>query len=187
MTFSMNSAGSIINKQFPVVRLSTFLEKSSLPPDTTLPKLVEYMTSTEKRPKWDTGFKEYKNLEATDKYSVLFSWMKKPIFFVSERDAIDKKVDFFYDNEFYSFSASVSDDYIPLNKDVTRITDYIFAYHIYQDETKFYIRSLSQIDFKMNVPQSLLNGTLPMKMKEWYKSMIAFMQKEYADENKLID
>ena len=184
MTFSMNSAGSIINKQFPVVRLSTFLDKSALPPETTLTKLVEYMTGIEKRPKWDTGFKEYKNLEATDKYSVLFSWMKKPVFFISERDGIDKKADFFFDKEFYSFSSSVSDDYIPMNKDVTRITDIIFAYHIYEDDKKFYIRSLSQIDFKMNVPQSLLNVTLPMKMKEWFKSMIAYMQKDYADEHK---
>ena len=184
MTFSMNTAGSIINKQFPVVRLSTFLDKSALPPETTLTKLVEYMIGIEKRPKWDTGFKEYKNLEATDKYSVLFSWMKKPVFFISERDGIDKKADFFVDKEFYSFSSSVNDDYIPLNKDVTRIRDFIFAYHIYEDDKKFYIRSLSQIDFKMNVPQSLLNVTLPMKMKEWFKAMVTYMQKDYAIEHK---
>ena len=98
--------------------------------------------------------------------------------------ALAEKADFFFDKEFYSFSSSVSDDYIPMNKDVTRITDIIFTYHIYEDDKKFYIRSLSQIDFKMNVPQSLLNVTLPMKMKEWFKSMIAYMQKDYADEHK---
>ena len=78
----------------------------------------------------------------------------------------------------------MNDDYIPLNKDVTRIRDFIFAYHIYEDDKKFYIRSLSQIDFKMNVPQSLLNVTLPMKMKEWFKAMVTYMQKDYANEHK---
>ena len=42
----------------------------------------------------------------------------------------------------------------------------------------------SGIDFKMNVPQSLLNVTLPMKMKEWFKAMVTYMQKDYANEHK---
>ena len=35
----------------------------------------------------------------------------------------------------------------------------------------------------MNLPQNLLNVTLPLKMQNWYKSMIAYMKKEHEQVN----
>lgn len=163
--------------------MNTFLSKKDLPKEINLNQLVEYMTGPSKRPKWDTGFNEYKLIEGSDSCGILYSWMKSPVFFVSERDGVDKKVDFYENKEFFSFSSSVPDEFLPIKENVVRITDYIFLYHIYEDQENFYIQSLTQMDFKMNLPQNLLNVTLPLKMQNWYKSMIAYMKKEHEEVN----
>ena len=56
--------------------MNTFLSKKDLPKEINLNQLVEYMTGPSKRPKWDTGFNEYKLIEGSDSCGILYSWMK---------------------------------------------------------------------------------------------------------------
>lgn len=45
------------------------------------------------------------------------------------------------------------------------------------DIDNYYFTNLTQTDFKMILPQSLLNFTLPMKLIAWYKSFIDVINK----------
>ena len=42
---------------------------------------------------------------------------------------------------------------------------------IYEDETNFYFRSISQVDFKLPSVTSVMKFTLPPKLKEWYANL----------------
>lgn len=57
--------------------------------------------------------------------------------FVSERDVVDKRYDFYENGIYYDFSSSVKDDLIPLEDDVMRITDYCSVCKIYEEKTIF--------------------------------------------------
>ena len=52
-----------------------------------------------------------------------------------------------------------------------RILNYISVYIIEEDEENFYFKSLNQLDYKMNIPNTLMNITLPMKIINWYKKL----------------
>ena len=79
----------------------------------------------------DIQFKLYEVIEGSEEGKevkcILHNWIKSPTFFVSERDVVDKRYDFFHKGRFYSFESSVNDDYIPLEENVVRISDIIYV------------------------------------------------------------
>ena len=178
MVFASNEGGSVITSKFPLIRFTYSISKADLPSGLTLKQLANYITGNTKRGEWDQSFKEYKVIEEKDGYCVLHTWNKSPIMLVSERDTVDKKVDFYHEGEFYSFSSSVNDNYFPIIQDVVRITDYMFVYNIREDQNAFHIKSLSQMDVKMNLPQTMLKGTVPTKMREWFKKLLEAIKKD---------
>ena len=58
-----------------------------------------------------------------------------------------------------------------------RILNYISVYIIEEDEENFYFKSLNQLDYKMNIPNTLMNITLPMKIINWYKKLEKVVEK----------
>ena len=181
MIFASKEVGSIITSKFPLIRFTYSISKADLPNGFTLKQLANYITGNTKRGEWDQSFKEYKVIEEKDGYCVLHTWNKSPIMLISERDTVDKKADFYHEGEFYSFSSSVNDNYIPQIQDVVRITDYLFIYNIKEDQNGFHIKSLSQMDVKMNIPPTLLKGTVPTKMSEWFKKLKATIKQDEQD------
>ena len=90
---------------------------------------------------------------------------------MSPRDLIDKKIDFYHNNTFYSFASSISDDFYPVVKGVERIIEIINCFSIGEDEENFIFRTLSQGDFKVPSNNTLLSITLPGKLRDWYKKL----------------
>ena len=133
--------------------------------------LADYMNDPVKRIKWDTSMKKVEIVEKKEKGYLLHSWMNKPVFFISERDLIEKKIDFESAGSEYSFSSSIKDELYEKIENVERITNYFSSMKMSEDKDKFYFRTLNQIDYKMKTPMSLLGVTLPMKLKEWYKNL----------------
>lgn len=107
--------------------------------------------------------------------------MKSPVFFMSERDIIDKKYDFYENGILYSFESSVNDNYIEIPKGVTRITDLIFINSYTENDNEFIIRNINQVNYKMNSPNSLLCVTVSGKVPNWYKKCIDVMNKDYQN------
>ncbi len=98
--------------------------------------------------------------------------------FVSERDAADKRYDFYVNGIYYDFSSSVKDDLIPIEESIIRMTDHCSVYKMYEEGDNFNIISITQVDAKYKVPNALLSVQLPIKYKEWYDSLINAINEE---------
>lgn len=171
MKLESNDKGTIFTSKVPLIRFSYSFPKTDLKEGTTPEIIGRYMTDEVDRPKWDDGFNQYKLVEKYGESKLLYSWNKSPIFLISERDTLDKNIDFMHEGQFFSFSTSVNDDLYPMNESVIRIADFLTLHNVSQDENSFYVTSLTQIDIKMAVPPNILNGLLPMKIVGWYKKL----------------
>ena len=98
--------------------------------------------------KYDKTLKEFKILEQKDNYCIFKLLLHSPIFFIAERDLIDKRVEFVKDNIYYNFSTSVS-NYLPLDKNAVRINTYLNVLILSQDEKNYFFESYSQHDAKV--------------------------------------
>jgi len=68
------------------------------------------MYKPDKRKKWDETYKDLKKLEGNDEVYVIKSTLKSPLFIISERDVIDKRIEFIYEDIYYNFSSSVENN-----------------------------------------------------------------------------
>ena len=107
---------------------------------------------------------------------------------MSERDCIEKKFIFKNKegNSIYVISSSVPENLFEMKKDVVRIINYINYYKIVDgDYLGFY--SLNQTDFKIPIPQFLINVTLTTTTKSWQTSLEKLMSEiNYNKETKRI-
>ena len=109
------------------------------------------MYDPEIRMKYDLSLKEFKIYEKGENYNIFRVWMHSPIFFISERDVVDKRIEFIKDDVYYNLATSVNDDYDPPNKDVVRCKTYLNMLIIKQDNENFYFHCLSQFDAKVKL------------------------------------
>lgn len=170
----IKETGSIFHKDFPMVKMFYKIPKSVFNnKDINIKIIDEYMNTPEKRLAWDTSLTDYKIIEKEkDDVYVLHYICKSPLPFMSQRDIVDKRFDFYENDVYYDFSSSVNDDFIPLEDDIVRITDHCSMYKISEEEDSFNIVSLTQMDTKYNLPNSLLSYQLPINYKKWYDSLI---------------
>jgi len=74
--------------------------------------------------------------------------MHSPIFFISEREVIDKRILFFQNGVSYNLTTSV-DNYVETIPEVVRCQTFINSMIISEDENNFYLNSLNQLDPKV--------------------------------------
>jgi len=163
--------GSPINSDFLVGRCRCTLSKSLFKEKISFEILQKYMYDPAKRMLWDLNMKEYKIFESGENYGIFKMWMKSPIFFISERDAIDKRVNFYHDGQYYCLASSV-ENYSEVNPDVVRCFTYINSLHLTEDEENFYYNSFTQLDPKTIIPEKLLNITIPFKTVEFFTNVV---------------
>ena len=171
---------SFLTKNFPLIKMEYKIPKKEFDKDIGIEDIVNTLKDFKNRILWDENIKEMEIMEEFDNSFIIHTSYNKPIFFISERDIIEKKVDFYFNNKYYSYSSSVSDELnekYKENEDVMRILNYISVYIIEEDEENFYFKSLNQLDYKMNVPNSIMNITLPMKIINWYKKLEKVVKK----------
>ena len=98
---------------------------------------------------------------------------------------LDKRYSFFHNGRFYSFESSVNDDYIPLEENVVRINDIIYIQEIYEENENIVLRTLSQVNAKVSLPQAIINATLPVKILGFCNGLINAMNNDF-EEGKLV-
>ena len=176
----IKESGSIFNSEIPMVKMYYKIPKSSfISKNIDIKILDQYMNDPEKRLKWDNSIREYKITERLNNEVYLLHYIcKSPMIFVSERDAADKRYDFYVNGIYYDFSSSVKDDLIPIEESIIRMTDHCSVYKMYEEGDNFNIISITQVDAKYKVPNALLSVQLPIKYKEWYDSLINAINEE---------
>ena len=172
---------SLLTNKFPLIKMEYKISKSEFKKNINKEDIINTLKDIKNRKKWDENIKEIKIIEEYDNSYLIHTSYNKPIFFISERDILEKKVEFYFNNNYYSYCSSVShelNEKYKENKNVVRIFNYISIYKIEEDENYFYFKSLNQIDYKMNVPNNLMNITLPIKIINWYKKLESVVVKE---------
>ena len=107
------------------------------------------MYKPELRIKWDTSAKHIKFIEGDDISYVVHTHMLSPVFFISERDIVDKRCEFFHNGLFYSLFTGVNDNYFPSQANVIRCKTLLNLSIISQDEDYYYFISFNQLDLKV--------------------------------------
>ena len=92
--------------------------------------------------------------------------------FMSEREVVEKRYDFYENDIYYDFSSSVKEDYIPIDENIVRITDYCSLFKMYEENDNFYFVSITQLDTKYKLPNVMLSYQLPINYKKWYDSLV---------------
>ena len=134
---------------------------------------------------WDEAIKSYDKYEGNDNAFIICTWGKSPVFFVSERETIEKRFRFEKDNSVYIMSTSIPLDIYEKKEGVVRFIDFLNLFKVSEDEEYIYFTSLNQVDFKMPIPQMLINMTLPSTSKSWFNNIIKFTNSiKYDRENK---
>ena len=176
----IKESGSIFTSEFPMIKMFYKIPKSTFTRNDVTVKLIDqYMNEPEKRLKWDKSIRYYKIVERhNDEVYLLHYICKSPMIFVSERDIVDKRYDFYVDGIYYDFSSSSNNDIIPIENDVVRVDDYCSVCKIFEENDCFTVIALTQVDTKFNVPPSLLSVQLPIRYKEWYDSLINEMNSD---------
>ena len=190
LIIEINSEGTDINNKFNLIKISYKQKKEIFKDNADIQTLFDFLYIPDLRLKWD---KLLKNLEILDGKNesnyVLNSLAKSPTFLMSERDCIEKK--FIFKNKegniIYAISSSVPDNLFEMKKDVVRIINYINYYKLVDEGDYFGFYSLNQTDFKMPIPQFLINVTLPTTTKSWQSSLEKFVcEIKYDKETKNI-
>ena len=176
----IKESGSIFSSQFPMIKMYYKIPKSSFTRQNVTVKLIdEYMNDPEKRLKFDNTIRAYKIIERVNTEVYLLHYIcKSPMIFVSERDVVDKRYDFYEGDVYYDFSSSTKDDLIPLDENIVRITDHCSVCKIFEDNEGFNIISITQVDTKFNLPPTVMNTQLPTRYKEWYDALVNEINKE---------
>ena len=176
----IKESGSIFSSQFPMIKMYYKIPKSSFTRQNVTVKIIdEYMNDPEKRLKFDNTIRAYKIIERINQEVYLLHYIcKSPMIFVSERDVVDKRYDFYEGDVYYDFSSSTKDDLIPLDENIVRITDHCSVCKIFEDNEGFNIISITQVDTKFNLPPTVMNTQLPTRYKEWYDALINEINKE---------
>ena len=176
----INEAGSLFSSEFPMIKMFYKIPKSSFTRNDVTVKLIDdYMNIPEKRLKWDKSIRYYKIVEKhNDEVYLLHYICKSPMLFVSERDVVDKRYDFYVDGIYYDFSSSTKNDLVPVDENLVRIDDHCSVCKIFEENDCFNIISITQVDTKFNMPPSMLSIQLPIKYKEWYDSMVNEINEE---------
>ena len=170
----IKESGSIFSSQYPMIKMYYKIPKSAFTRQNVTVKLIdEYMNDPEKRLKFDNTIRAYKIIERINKEVYLLHYIcKSPMFFVSERDVVDKRYDFYEGDVYYDFSSSTKDDLIPSDENIVRITDHCSVCKIFEDNEGFNIISITQVDTKVSLPPAVINSQLPSRYKSWYDALV---------------
>jgi hypothetical protein len=194
LTISIRSEGTSFTSSFPLIKTLYTLSKTELKSGTNCYDLMQYMYNVDLRKYWDGVIKKFDVYEGNGKNFLVSTWGNSPMFLISERDSIEKRFMFEYENnnekKYFLFSSSVDEDLFEKKEDVIRIFNPINFLMLFEDENNFYFYNLTQSDFKMNLPQIILNVTLPITSLNWYKNLKKFsfnvekINGEYVVKNK---
>jgi hypothetical protein len=187
LAISIRYEGTPMNDKFYIIKMIYKLNKSELKYNKDTESMMDYCYDDKIRMLWDDALKLYEKYEGNNINFITCTWGKSPIFFVSERESIDKRFRFNRGNSTYIMGTSIPLELYPPKKDVVRFVDLINLFKIADEGEEIVFTSLNQADFKMAIPQMLINVTLPMTSKTWYANIKKFANSvEYDKENKAI-
>jgi len=75
--------------------------------------------------------------------------VKSPYFLISERDLLEKRIEFYHNGIYYNFNSSINDYEEQKHEGVVRCRTYLNIFIITQDDEYFHFLGFSQVDIKV--------------------------------------
>ena len=177
LIIEIRAEGTEINKEFNLIKIIYRQNKSAFKENSDIQTLIDFLYIPSLRIKWDKFLKNLEVLDGNVEFSyVIGSLAKPPVFLMSQRESVEKR--FIFKNKerngIYVMSSSVPDNLFPDKEDVVKITNYINYYKLVDEGDFIGFYSLNQTDFKMPIPQFLINVTLPTTTKNWQTELEKF-------------
>ena len=177
LIIEINSEGTDINNKFNLIKVTYKQKKAEFNENCDIQTIIDFLYFPSLRLKWDKILKNFELIEGNiESNYIIRSLAKAPTFLMSERESLEKK--FIFKNKdgngMYIISSSIPDDLFETKKEVVRIFNYINYYKIVDEGDYIGFYSLNQTDFKMPIPQFLINVTLPTTTKNWQISLEQF-------------
>jgi hypothetical protein len=176
--------GTPMNSKFYLIKIIYKIKKSQLKYNKDTDSIMDYCYDVKLRMLWDDALRAYERYEGTDSAFIICTWAKSPVFFVSERETIEKRFRFKKDNDVYIMSTSIPLDIYEEKENVVRFIDFLNLIKVSDEGDYISICSLNQVDFKMPIPQMLINITLPSTSRSWYDNIKKFSNKIIWDREK---
>ena len=148
--------------------------------------MIDFLYIPSLRLKWDKFLKKLEVLDGDIEFNyVISSLAKPPVFLMSQRESVEKRFIFKgkEGKSIYVMSSSVPDNLFPDKDDVVKITNFINYYKLVDEGDYICFYSLNQTDFKMSIPQFLINVTLPTTTKNWQIELEKFAFQTNYDKN----
>ena len=184
ITLEIRYEGTPMNDKFYLIRGTYKIQKSELKYNKDVDSIMDYCYDLNLRMIWDDALKLFERYEGNDNSYIICTWGKSPVFFVSERETIEKRFRFNKDNSTYIMSTSIPLDLYENKEGVVRFIDYLNFFKVSDEGDYILFSSLNQVDFKMPIPQMLINMTLPSTTKNWYKNIKKFSNSIIWDREK---
>ena len=184
LTILLRYEGTPMNSKFYLIKMTYKLKKSDLKYNKDPDSIMDYCYDLKLRMLWDDALNLYERYEGTDNAFIICTWAKSPVFFVSERETIEKRFRFKKDNAVYIMSTSIPLDIYEPKENVVRFIDFLNLFKVSDEGDYIYFTSLNQVDFKMPIPQMLVNITLPSTSKSWYANIKKFTNRIIWDREK---
>jgi hypothetical protein len=108
--FCKINGGTVLDEKNYIVKSIYSISKSKFDNKISSIYINNLIYSPELRIKWDDTIKMFKILEENKQYSIVRNWFKSPMMLVSERENLEKRIEFIYDGKIYNFSTSVNDN-----------------------------------------------------------------------------
>ena len=177
LVIEIRSEGTELSNDFYLIKIAYRQLKSEFKGNGDVEILVNFLYEPSLRILWDKVLKSVEVLEG-DKTSnyIVSTWAKSPTFFMSDRESLEKRCIYKnpQDHCIYIMSSSIPDELFPPSQEVVRITNFCNYYKIVDEGEYIGFYSLNQTDFKMSIPQFLINVTLPSTTKNWQSGLEKF-------------
>ena len=188
LNISLRYEGSPMNSKFFLIKIVYRLKKSELKYNKDPESIIDYCYGIKFRMLWDEALRDYQIYEGNENAFIICTWAKSPVFFVSERETIEKRFRFKKDNAVYIMGSSIPLDIYEPKENVVRFIDFLNLFKVSDEGEYIYLSSLNQVDFKMPIPQILINITLPSSSRSWYGNIKKFTNSvKYDIENKTFE
>ena len=97
------------------------INKSEFKNNKDTESIMDYRYDDKIRMLWDDASKLYEKYEGNETNFIIWTWRKSPVFFVSERETIEKRFRFNRDNSTYVMSPSIPLELYPPKNDSVRL------------------------------------------------------------------
>jgi hypothetical protein len=153
----------------------------------TLEDLSNIFSNPELRLLWDKSLYkfeilkqlEFNNNDLNPKGYIQKQIFNSPVFGVSKREMIDKKIFINFNNSLYTYQSSINekiiDEFSQPDNDIVRALTIINSARYYEDDEYYKIVCFYQTDMRISIPETFIQLTIPFTINSYYQKYYNFL------------